>query len=128
MNQQPQFDLKKLRPIIYMVIAVIFLLSVGKFWVTIDSGYSGVLYRLTTGVDVDEPAYGQGLHITKDGEDQLLAADTGIVCAGQGSRRGLADELEAAGRRVHVIGGADKAVELDAQRAIDQGARLAAVV
>ena len=46
-----------------MVIAVIFLLSVGKFWVTIDSGYSGVLYRLTTGVDVDEPAYGQGLHI-----------------------------------------------------------------
>jgi len=63
MNQQPQFDLKKLRPIIYMVIAVIFLLSVGKFWVTIDSGYSGVLYRLTTGVDVDEPAYGQGLHI-----------------------------------------------------------------
>ena len=63
MNQQPQFDLKKFRPIIYMVIAVIFLLSVGKFWVTIDSGYSGVLYRLTTGVDVDEPAYGQGLHI-----------------------------------------------------------------
>lgn len=63
MNQQPQFDMKKLRPIIYMVIAVIFLLSVGKFWVTIDSGYSGVLYRLTTGVDVDEPAYGQGLHI-----------------------------------------------------------------
>ena len=63
MNQQPQFDLKKLRPIIYMVIAVIFLLSVGKFWVTIDSGYSGVLYRLTTGVDVDEQVYGQGLHI-----------------------------------------------------------------
>jgi regulator of protease activity HflC (stomatin/prohibitin superfamily) len=63
MNQQPQLDLKKLRPILYMVIAVIFLLSVGKFWVTIDSGYSGVLYRLTTGVDVDEPAYGQGLHI-----------------------------------------------------------------
>ena len=46
-----------------MVIAVIFLLSVGKFWVSIDSGYSGVLYRLTTGVDVDEPAYGQGLHL-----------------------------------------------------------------
>ena len=71
---------------------------------------------------------GQGLHITKDGEDQLIAADTVIVCAGQESRRGLADELEAAGRRVHVIGGADKAGELDAQRAIDQGARLAAVV
>ena len=63
MNQQPQLDMKKLRPILYMVIAVIFLLSVGKFWVSIDSGYSGVLYRLTSGVDVDEPAYGQGLHL-----------------------------------------------------------------
>jgi len=63
MNQQPQLDIKKLRPLIYVGIAVIFLLSVGKFWVSIDSGYAGVLYRLTTGVDVDEPAYGQGLHI-----------------------------------------------------------------
>ena len=70
---------------------------------------------------------GDGLHITKDGEDQLIPADTVIICAGQDSRRGLADELAAAGQTVHVIGGADKALELDAQRAIDQGARLAAV-
>ena len=63
MTQQPQLDLKKLRPILFMVFGVIFLLSIGKFWVSIDSGYAGVLYRLTTGVDVDEPPFGQGLHI-----------------------------------------------------------------
>lgn len=70
---------------------------------------------------------GDGLHITKDGEDQLIPADTVIICVGQDSRRGLAEELAAAGQTVHLIGGADKALELDAQRAIDQGARLAAI-
>jgi 2,4-dienoyl-CoA reductase (NADPH2) len=34
--------------------------------------------------------------------------------------------LLAAGKAVHLIGGADVAAELDAKRAIDQGARLAA--
>jgi 2,4-dienoyl-CoA reductase (NADPH2) len=52
-----------------------------------------------------------------------------VVCAGQESRRDVYDELAArAGRRVHVIGGADVAVELDAKRAIDQGSRLAAAI
>ena len=37
-----------------------------------------------------------------------------------------ADALVARGRAVHVIGGAEKAAELDAKRAIDQGTRLAA--
>ena len=47
-----------------MVIAVVILLSIGKFWVTIESGHHGVLYRtLGSGVDVNEPAFGQGLHI-----------------------------------------------------------------
>ena len=46
-----------------MVFGVIFLLSIGKFWVQIESGYAGVLYHLTSGVDVDQPPYGQGLHI-----------------------------------------------------------------
>ena len=40
--------------------------------------------------------------------------------------RGLYDRLVAAGMTAHVIGGADVAAELDAKRAIDQGARLAA--
>jgi 2,4-dienoyl-CoA reductase (NADPH2) len=56
---------------------------------------------------------------------RLVPADLVVLCAGQESERGLADLLAAAGRRVHVIGGADLAAELDAKRAIDQGTRLA---
>lgn len=66
----------------------------------------------------------QGLHITVDGKSQLLPVDHVVVCAGQEPNRRLADELMAAGLRVHVIGGADVAAELDAKRAIDQGTRL----
>ena len=51
-----------------------------------------------------------------------------MLCAGQESLRSLADALEAEGRSVHVIGGADVAAELDAKRAIDQGTRLAAAL
>ncbi len=57
---------------------------------------------------------------------EWVAADTVVICAGQEPNRGLADRLEAAGLRPHVIGGADVAAELDAKRAIDQGSRLAA--
>ncbi len=57
---------------------------------------------------------------------QWLEADTIVLCAGQLPERSLADDLEATGQRCHVIGGADVASELDAKRAIDQGARLAA--
>ncbi|TFL18076.1 NADPH-dependent 2,4-dienoyl-CoA reductase [Jannaschia formosa] len=56
----------------------------------------------------------------------LIEADTVVLCAGQVSERSLADALEAEGVACHVIGGADVAAELDAKRAIDQGARLAA--
>ncbi|RED17993.1 NADPH-dependent 2,4-dienoyl-CoA reductase [Pontivivens insulae] len=55
-----------------------------------------------------------------------IEADTIVLCAGQVSFRDLADQLEAAGRTVHVIGGADVAAELDAKRAIKQGSELAA--
>ncbi|MBD3785517.1 MAG: NADPH-dependent 2,4-dienoyl-CoA reductase [Sphingomonadales bacterium] len=58
----------------------------------------------------------------------LIAADTVVLCAGQLSERSLADQLSAAGRAVHVIGGADVAGELDAKRAIDQGTRLGAAL
>ena len=68
----------------------------------------------------------EGLEVTADEEERLIPADTVVLCAGQVPRRALADALDAAGIAHHVIGGADVAAELDAKRAIDQGARLAA--
>ncbi|MFD7976406.1 FAD-dependent oxidoreductase [Streptomyces sp. NPDC059071] len=70
----------------------------------------------------------EGLHITVDGEPQLVPVDTVVLCTGQEPRRGLYEELVAAGRAAHLIGGADVAAELDAKRAIDQGTRLAAAL
>ncbi|MBI2734351.1 MAG: NADPH-dependent 2,4-dienoyl-CoA reductase, partial [Aquabacterium sp.] len=55
-----------------------------------------------------------------------IACDNVVLCAGQVPLRALADELQASGRKVHVIGGAFEAGELDAKKAIDQAARLAA--
>jgi 2,4-dienoyl-CoA reductase (NADPH2) len=55
-----------------------------------------------------------------------LPCDTVVLCAGQLPHRPLADELQAQGLTVHVIGGALEAGELDAKRAIDQAAQLAA--
>ncbi len=69
-----------------------------------------------------------GLHVTIKGEAQVLAVDNIIVCAGQDPLRELQQPLLAAGKTVHLIGGADVAAELDAKRAIDQGARLAASI
>ena len=57
-----------------------------------------------------------------------IACDTIVLCAGQLPLRTLADELQALGKKAHVIGGALEAGELDAKRAIDQAARLAAVL
>ena len=59
---------------------------------------------------------------------QLLEVDTVVLCAGQEPNRALAEALTQAGVAVQVIGGADVAAELDAKRAIDQGARLAAAL
>ena len=71
----------------------------------------------------------EGLMVTY-GEDRKdptwIACDNVILCAGQVPLRSLADELGAAGKKVHLIGGALEAGELDAKRAIDQAARLAA--
>ena len=68
-----------------------------------------------------------GLHIrVGEGEPQLLPVDNIVICAGQDPLRELHDGLVAAGQRVHLIGGADVAAELDAKRAINQGSRLAA--
>jgi 2,4-dienoyl-CoA reductase (NADPH2) len=62
----------------------------------------------------------------KDAGSKCLAVESIILCAGQVSVRELAEPLKAAGKRVHLIGGAELAAELDAQRAIRQGAELAA--
>ena len=66
-----------------------------------------------------------GLHITVDGAPQVLPVDNVVICAGQEPNRRLADDLIAADIKVHVIGGADIAAELDAKRAIAQGTELA---
>ena len=55
-----------------------------------------------------------------------IACDNVVLCAGQLPLRELADALQADGKPVHVIGGAFEAGELDAKKAIDQAARLAA--
>ncbi|MBC7701665.1 NADPH-dependent 2,4-dienoyl-CoA reductase [Aquabacterium sp.] len=69
-----------------------------------------------------------GLHITVGGEPKLIPADTVVLCAGQDPLRELQADLQAAGCKVHLIGGADVAAELDAKRAIKQGAELAAAI
>ena len=56
-----------------------------------------------------------------------LDVDNIVMCAGQVPLRELEEPLQAAGIKIHVIGGADVASELDAKRAINQGSRLAAL-
>ena len=70
----------------------------------------------------------QGLHISINGESQLLEVDHVVICAGQVSNRDLVGALEAKGRSYHVIGGAEKASELDAKYAILEGSELAASI
>lgn len=61
----------------------------------------------------------------KRADAQLIEADTIVLCAGQEPLRELEAPLRAAGRSVHLIGGALEAGELDAKRAIRQGTELA---
>ena len=63
----------------------------------------------------------QGLHIHHDGAARVLDVDHVILCAGQESLDDLADPLRAAKLPFDVIGGAKKASELDAKRAILEG-------
>jgi 2,4-dienoyl-CoA reductase (NADPH2) len=68
----------------------------------------------------------QGLHYELDGEPQAQAVDSIILCTGQDPLDALSAPLTAAGLRVHVIGGAREAAELDAFAAIAAGTELAA--
>ena len=70
----------------------------------------------------------QGLHYVQNEETKILNVDNVIICAGQNPLKELLTPLQEKGFIVHVIGGADFASELDAKRAINQGARLAAVI
>ncbi|MCE3034770.1 NADPH-dependent 2,4-dienoyl-CoA reductase [Streptomyces sp. CMSTAAHL-2] len=69
-----------------------------------------------------------GLHITVGERSTVLEVDTVVLCTGQEPRRELYEALVAAGRSVHLIGGADVAAELDAKRAIKQGTEVAAAL
>lgn len=70
----------------------------------------------------------QGLHIKIGDKSKVLDVDNIIVCAGQEPLRELQESLLEACMQVYVIGGADVAAELDAKRAIRQGAELAAMI
>ena len=64
--------------------------------------------------------------------EEVFPADHVILCAGQVPRRELYDSLlerKDSGvnhQKIHLIGGAHEAAELDAKRAIAQGTRVAA--
>jgi 2,4-dienoyl-CoA reductase (NADPH2) len=73
----------------------------------------------------------QGLLVSygdKRQDPTWIACDSVVLCAGQVPLRELADAVQALGKKVHLIGGALEAGELDAKRAIDQAARLAAIL
>lgn len=67
----------------------------------------------------------KGLHITWNEKETLLDADNIIVCAGQESVRPFEDQWQLLEDKLHIIGGADVAGELDAVRAIKQGTEVA---
>lgn len=76
----------------------------------------------------------QGLHIKygdeNDRQDEILAVDNVVICAGQVSVTDVYDSVasEMPADKVHLIGGAKLAAELDAKFAIKQGAELAAIL
>ncbi|ORU89992.1 MAG: NADPH-dependent 2,4-dienoyl-CoA reductase [Cycloclasticus sp. symbiont of Poecilosclerida sp. M] len=67
----------------------------------------------------------QGLHIEREGEAQILTADTIIICAGQESHDQIAESLNGAAKQVVRIGGVKQVKELDAAQAISDGIELA---
>jgi 2,4-dienoyl-CoA reductase (NADPH2) len=82
--------------------------------------------RMRGGVAYDRIAP-EGLWLrASGGAPELVPVDTVVLCAGQDPERSLSAELDRRGIPHHRIGGADVAAELDAKRAIDQAARLAA--
>jgi 2,4-dienoyl-CoA reductase (NADPH2) len=62
----------------------------------------------------------EGMHVTVDGRESCMSADTVIICAGQDPFRPISMAI----RNLHLIGGAKEAGELDAKRAMLEGAEL----
>ncbi|UGQ31378.1 NADPH-dependent 2,4-dienoyl-CoA reductase [Acinetobacter calcoaceticus] len=83
--------------------------------------------KMLAGVQYDK-VDDQGLHITVDGKTSVLEVDHVVICAGQESFTAMYEQLKEDGKNVHLIGGAKEAGELDAKRAIRQGAELAATL
>ncbi len=67
----------------------------------------------------------QGLHLRRNNQEQCLAVDHIVICAGQEPNRNLCEGLN---KPYHLIGGADVATELDAKRAIHQATVLASKI
>jgi len=84
---------------------------------------SGVSYlRITPeGLWVSTSKQGSGPQ-----QDECLGFDSLVLCTGQTSNTLLAEELKAAGRSFHAVGGCRDAKALDAKRAIREAAQLAA--
>ena len=69
-----------------------------------------------------------GIYISINDQDQFIECDNIIVCAGQEPDRSFFNAANKSGFRMHLIGGAYEARELDAKVAIKQAAELAAVI
>ncbi len=80
---------------------------------------SGVTY-----VRIDD----QGLHVLVDDKPRCLEVDSIVLCTGQVECNQLYASLKDREQVVHIIGGAYKALELDARHAIHQACRLASIV
>jgi 2,4-dienoyl-CoA reductase (NADPH2) len=65
-----------------------------------------------------------GVHFALEGKEQVVPADTVVICAGQTSLVPYSMNQ----RNFHLIGGAKAAGELDAKRAMLEGAELAAAL
>ena len=69
-----------------------------------------------------------GLHYIKNDKETILDVDNVIICAGQLSNNTLYEKLKSKEIKIHLIGGAFKAAEIDAKEAINQAVRLASVI
>lgn len=83
--------------------------------------------KMLTGVSY-EKIDDRGLHVTVDGEPQLLDVDNVVICAGQNSVLELITPLQRMNVPVYTIGGAKLASEIDAKRAIKEGTEVAAAL
>ena len=92
----------------------------------------GVPIILGAIIGLVDPTHGGAISLEPGGQFELSGAPlahlhqtAAELHAHMAQVRELAEPLHAAGKTVHVIGGCDVAMELDARRAIAQGTRLA---